>query len=75
MTFHSDLTSASDTIARVAAINAKHEAERQRMIRGLNQAIVLIGVLTLFALAVMHGDEQSHRIVLDRQEIEHVYRR
>lgn len=72
MTFHSDLTSASDTIARVAAINAKHEAERQRMIEVLNQAIVLIGVLTLFGLAVMHGAEQSRKIALDRQEQEHV---
>lgn len=75
MTFHSDLTSASDTIARVAAINAKHEAERQRMIQGLNQAIVLIGVLTLFGLAVMHGAEQSRKIALDRQDIEHALAR
>lgn len=62
-------------IERVIAINEKHEAERQRMMHGLNQAIVLIGIAALFGLAVMHGAEQSHRIALDHQEQEHVYRR
>lgn len=75
MTFHSDITSASTAIARAIAINDKHEAERQRMQRALNQAIVLIGIAALFGLAVMHGAEQSHRIALDLQEQEHVQRR
>lgn len=75
MTFHSDLTSASDGIQRAIALNDKIHAERLRMIDAINKAIVVIGVLSIFAIAVMHGAEQSHKIALDRQEIEHALAR
>jgi len=72
MTFRSDLDQASSAIERAIAINANHETERLKLIDALNKAIVVIGVLTLFGLAVMHGAEQSRKIALDQQEITHV---
>jgi hypothetical protein len=75
MTFSADLTSASDGIQRAIALNDKIHAERLRMIDALNKAIVVIGTLSMFGIAVMAGAEQSRKIALDRQEIEHVYRR
>jgi len=72
MTFRSDLDQASSAIERAIAINAKHETERLKLIDAINKAIVVIGVLTIFGLAVMHGAEQSRKFVLDQQEITHV---
>lgn len=67
-TFHSDLTSASDGIQRATALNDKIHAERLRMIDALNKAIVVIGVLVVFAIAVLHGAGQSRDFVKDQQE-------
>jgi hypothetical protein len=72
MTVRSDLDQASSAIERAIAINANHETERLKLIDALNKAIVVIGVFTIFGLAVMHGAEQSRKFVLDRQEQEHV---
>jgi hypothetical protein len=67
-TFHSDLNSASDGIQRAIELNDKIHAERLRMIDALNKAIVVIGVIALFGLAVMHGAGQSRGFVLDQRE-------
>lgn len=75
MTFHSDLTSASDGIQRAIALNDKLEAERLRIMDAISKAIVVIGMLALLGIAVVAGAEQSRKIALDRQEIEHAVAR
>ncbi|MBD9453281.1 hypothetical protein IB244_17195 [Rhizobium sp. RHZ02] len=74
---HSDLTSASDTIARVAAINAKHEAERQRMRNVLNHALATMWcVVVVWVSWTQLGAPEQHRINLNNQEASiNVYRR
>lgn len=57
MTSPSDLEAAQSFLDRAKAINTKMEAERRRMIAGLNQAVVvilsiaLVGVLTIISIA------------------------
>lgn len=52
-----DLEAAQSFVDRAKAINAKMEAERRRMIAGLNQAVVvilsiaLVGFLTIISIA------------------------
>ncbi len=69
MTTPSDLQQAQSFVDRAKAINTKMEAERRRMITGLNQAVVVIILLTVAGLwALSQADQRIHRQQLEQQE-------
>lgn len=69
MTSPSDLEAAQSFVDRAKAINAKMEAERRRMIAGLNQAVVVIILFTVAGFwALSHADQRLHRQALENQE-------
>ncbi len=60
---------AQSYLDRAKAINAKVETERQRMIAGLNQAVIVIVMLSVVGLwALSQADQQLKTKALENQE-------
>jgi hypothetical protein len=68
------LEEAQSFVDRAKAINAKHEAARQQMIGGLNQAVVvilsiaLVGVLTIISIAPTE-QKLKERAVINQENV------
>jgi hypothetical protein len=77
MTFRSDLDQASSAIERAIALNDSMQAERQRMIAGLNQAIALFGcaVVVFLSFALVGAPEMSRGDQNNQENGIYVYRR
>ncbi|KQV28138.1 hypothetical protein ASC97_07260 [Rhizobium sp. Root1203] len=60
---------AQSYLDRAKAINAKVEVERQRMIAGLNQVVIVIVMLSVVGLwALSQADQQLKTKALENQE-------
>jgi len=73
VTFPSDLEAAQSFVDRAKAINEKIEAERRRIIAGLNQAVVVIILLTVAGLwALSQAETQlKHRAIENQENVYH----
>jgi excinuclease UvrABC helicase subunit UvrB len=72
MTFPSDLREAQSYLDRAKAINAKVEAQRQRMIAALNQAVIVIIMFAVAGLwAMSQAEHQLKTRSIENQENVH----